>query len=544
MILRLLSVQFAKMSDVMETTSDDQAKSLKKPTKRAMLMRGVVTPVFGLLAVLFIALGLLNATIWKPSALVVAHTSVAGARYVVSDPGVLKMVDTDAQVTVASSGSKSTERRLCVATGSAKDVAGWTADTSYTRLTGLKDWSTFTVKNERRNQGSKPVNDGGGVPFAHSDMWRQVTCGEGRAHLSVEGLTDDQVVIVDTHPETTTGAQDSKHSADASPVRISVEWTRHQLPNYAMPLYVAGGVFVLLAVFSASVLAMDLRRLSRKWKAGRHDQPREAEEVTIAEALGGTCAVLRSSFRHSRRSHRRAHAASPASSTQPDMADTLQADGETVPSGQSERPQVIDPSARNMVAELRAQTGVRDAEVVRDSDSAARSVNVADAGQPVVQSSVSVTMRNDGVMHEDGRTRSVSSVSEASQGEDEPTMVYSKDDFETYFARLRHEDQKGGGSGEAQDPSNATLENRSERDGDAESDGTPEQSTDSGKSVGSHDSAKDEEGTDERRDGGDSRNAGSEPSDAGDGKDDVDDAVRGEQADDDNSDETVKKARS
>ena len=82
-----------------ESTEDAETQKSERPTRHAMIMRGVVTPIFGLLAVAAIVLGVLNATIWKPSSEITASANVTGSRYVVTDPGVLPLVDN--QVTVS-----------------------------------------------------------------------------------------------------------------------------------------------------------------------------------------------------------------------------------------------------------------------------------------------------------------------------------------------------------------------------------------------------------------------------------------------------------
>jgi hypothetical protein len=417
----------------METTSDDQAKRLKKPTRRAVLMRGVVTPIFGLLAVLFIVLGILNATIWKPSATVVARASVSGSRYVVTDPGVLKMVGSDAEVTVALHGRKTEDQRVCMASATAKDVAGWTADSSYARVTGLKDWSTLTVKDAQANQGKASSTNDSDVPFAKSDMWRQVACGKASAHLSLKGLTDDEVVIVDTHSIEKTVEQPSKAPTSgtspdtkaSSPVQVSVRWTRHDLPDYSMPLYVVAGVFVVLAVLSASVFAMDLKWFGRKRRSERNAEPGQTEEVTIAQAVQGTFEVLRSSLHGKRRKPRRAHA--------------VAKDGDqsgSAPSQSWNSPQVVNPSARNMVAELQAQT-----------DSESKGPDGADGSHVVGTQDA-----------DEAQVSAVSGRSQADTDQEAPTMVYSMDDFAQYYARLAQESEKADDSDDAENSADSDSE--------------------------------------------------------------------------------------
>ena len=107
------------------------------PSRRAWIMRGLVTPILGMLAVASIVLGALNATIWKPSSIIDATTHVSDTRYIVTDPGVLPLVDAKATLTVESDAAD----QVCVALAAGKDINGWIGDDGYTRITGLESWS-------------------------------------------------------------------------------------------------------------------------------------------------------------------------------------------------------------------------------------------------------------------------------------------------------------------------------------------------------------------------------------------------------------------
>ena len=50
-----------------EEREQEEPQTPAGPTRHAKIMRGVVTPIFGLIAVACVVLGVLNATIWKPS---------------------------------------------------------------------------------------------------------------------------------------------------------------------------------------------------------------------------------------------------------------------------------------------------------------------------------------------------------------------------------------------------------------------------------------------------------------------------------------------
>ena len=71
-----------------------------------------------------------------------ASAAVKGTQYIVTDPGVLPLVDN--QVTV-SADAGSSDGEVCLALGSNKDVIGWLAGQPYVRVTGLNEWTTLAT---------------------------------------------------------------------------------------------------------------------------------------------------------------------------------------------------------------------------------------------------------------------------------------------------------------------------------------------------------------------------------------------------------------
>ncbi|MFR7778309.1 MAG: hypothetical protein ACLU2U_05130 [Bifidobacterium angulatum] len=304
---------------------DNEPNAEKKARRHAVLMRGVVTPILGLLAVAAIGLGIMNATEWKPSRTITAQTQVSGSRYVVTDPGVAGLVDSDVRVKVLSGGSG----KVCVAAASAKDAAGWLSGERYVRLTGLDDWQTLGTQkagsSAGQNAGTSQDGTVEGVDFKDSDMWHAVTCDTKSVEFESNVKNDSTVLLVDLG---------EKQNAD-----ISFTWTRKTLPDFATPFYFVGGLLAVGAVLTASVFAMPPHRRRHRMVMGtagqldeHTDQQAEepVEEVSIREALTGSMSSLAAAFQPSKRGGRR-HAA---------------AAGEDV-----EQPTVIDPSARNLVAD-------------------------------------------------------------------------------------------------------------------------------------------------------------------------------------------------
>ena len=227
-----------------------KSKSAARPTRHARIMRGVVTPILGLLAVACIGLGIMNATYWKPSSQIAASAAVKGTQYIVTDPGVLPLVDN--QVTV-SADAGSSDREVCLALGSNKDVIGWLARQPYVRVTGLNEWTTLATTKVSA-QGSAADAGDDAVAFKDSDMWTSVTCGTGTVKAETKVASDSGTVAI----------IDLGKSSNAT---VHMNWVRQTLPDFAMPFYFAGGLLALLAVLAASKSRQRRSPFRRRWRA-------------------------------------------------------------------------------------------------------------------------------------------------------------------------------------------------------------------------------------------------------------------------------------
>lgn len=322
-------------------------------------MRGVVAPIFGLLAALSIVLGVLNATVWKPSSIVSAHANVYGSRYIVTDPGVLNLVDYRVKISVAALNSR---KPICVAVGLAKDVRGWTKGYSVQRITGLNNWSSLSTDvmkaddNARVDSAktadskvSKDVSKDASkdVAFKDSDLWTNATCQMGLAKLFVNAADFEQVGNAadlalkqelqeglqaknNVQSDAQNGAQSqTSHQKLSSELQskiarrvliidlgknspeafVELRWRRHNLPDFATPMYFVGALFILLCGLSASVFAMaPHRRRNKRLVASRTGlisvENNSQEEVKFSEALAGTIAGIFGSNKDKKSKHK------------------------------------------------------------------------------------------------------------------------------------------------------------------------------------------------------------------------------------------------
>lgn len=318
-------------------------------------MRGVVAPIFGLLAALSIVLGVLNATVWKPSSIVSAHANVYGTRYIVTDPGVLNLVDYRVKISVAALNSR---KPICVAVGLAKDVRGWTKGYSVQRITGLNNWNSLSTDVMQADDGaridstktddSKVSKDAAkDVDFKDSDLWTNATCQMGLAKLSINAADFEQAGNAadlalkqesqERSQEQNNAQSNAQNGAQSQTSRqklsselqskiarrvliidlgknspeafVELRWRRHNLPDFATPMYFVGALFILLCGLSASVFAMaPHRRRNKRLVASRTGlisvENNSQEEVKFSEALAGTIAGIFGSHKDKKSKHK------------------------------------------------------------------------------------------------------------------------------------------------------------------------------------------------------------------------------------------------
>ncbi|RSX51235.1 hypothetical protein D2E23_1080 [Bifidobacterium callimiconis] len=224
---------------------DEAAK--RKHRRHVRIMRGVVTPLLGLLAVAAFVFGGLNATIWKPNPHVSVSTGTLSTNYLVTDPGVLALADN----TVDISATAASGDQVCIAVTSARDATGWLSGQKYTRVNGLDTWQKFTTQ----TSSTKDSGDTGSVAFADSDMWEKVTCANDKATLRWKGDGGDRVILVSAQ-----GAdQNAKTKLD-----FTMSWTRATVPNFAMPFFFVGGLLVVMAILAATLFSLEGHRRRKK----------------------------------------------------------------------------------------------------------------------------------------------------------------------------------------------------------------------------------------------------------------------------------------
>ena len=124
---------------------------------------------------------------------------------------------------------------------------------------------------------------------------------------------------------------------------VTLNWDRRNLPNFAMPLYLAGGLLAILAVLSASVFAMPphKRRNKRAFAmvegVGVNEGDENEVSAWVKNAETAASNRARSRSRHGRRRHVEHRTGGRTSSFE-----------------ETQQPVIVDPVARNLVAESTA----------------------------------------------------------------------------------------------------------------------------------------------------------------------------------------------
>lgn len=332
-----------------ETDGNEREPLRAKPSRHSTIMRGIVTPIFGLLAVTCIVLGVMNATVWKPSPHVDARGR-ADSTYLVTDPGVLSLVNkrVTARAAVETSGasaagSETKKIPICMALTTAQDARGWTSGQNVSRISGLDSWQSLHVTQAGSSGKTNQVKDGA-VSFDKSDMWQQVKCGKTSVSMEVKVENPNQVILVEKgsvqNGDTTSGSK--------SGVTLEMLWERDQLPDFSMPFYFGGALLAVLALLSATVFAMEPSR-RRKRNANKEEDSQEIQ-VSVAQALGsivlpgiGRKVTKRGSGRYRRRA--RDYSGSGFDNGHKELSE------EPSSMKNANQPRVIDPQSRNVLAE-------------------------------------------------------------------------------------------------------------------------------------------------------------------------------------------------
>lgn len=217
-----------------------------------------------ILAIVLIALGLgtvgaaiASATAWKPDeTATVPLPAQPSTNFVVSEPGVLNIVNETVRVRVVAQDSESP---VFLAMGRTRDVEAWVSPSDHGRITGLESWDALTYEQvdadlpdeqdeEQEGEGDDDEDsDGEESPTANpatSDMWVETVNGVGELTYTWEEIPGQWSMIVATDGST-------------SAPMVELTWER-EVPTPALIPGIAIGAVVTIA--GAILLTFDLLR--------------------------------------------------------------------------------------------------------------------------------------------------------------------------------------------------------------------------------------------------------------------------------------------
>ncbi|MBV7432625.1 hypothetical protein ACUH9Y_06100 [Dermabacteraceae bacterium P13115] len=226
-----------------------------------------------LIAVFLLILGLvglgvarMGETTWAPPTSRTASITIPdpGAAVVIN-PGVLYVGGTSGKVKISSKSGK-----ITMITAANSDIDGWLGKERYVRVTGLKDWHTFTTK---------VINPEGGKELPSpkgSDLWRTENTADSPLNFTVEGFAADEsgqmrreILLMG----------DGK---SAAPESIQITWP-HEASNPWVPW--AYGAGAAAALIGAVMLLIGMQKNSHQEDAREEEASEHSEQAASAGAV-------------------------------------------------------------------------------------------------------------------------------------------------------------------------------------------------------------------------------------------------------------------
>lgn len=296
------------------------------------MTRRLVSAGAVVLGIVAIVLAVCSATVWRPSATATATlTSRPDQPYVLVEPGVLGLVDSDVTVSAHADGEPVT-----LAVGYSTDATSWLADDPYVSVTGLEDWTRLAATDvtERCTTGSEtqaptpsasPSETAGpdaqatpsatasqepgtsaqgcvrltasGADPAAADVWQLTASDTSQVSLSLDAADPDLVLLASTD------------GTGAAP-QLTLTWPRSVSTPWLLPGIIVGGVLVCLGVF-ALLMDLQIRRADaqRRQRAAERAARLAQADTTATLGIPALSDPNRPLTRRERRERERAEAA-------------------------------------------------------------------------------------------------------------------------------------------------------------------------------------------------------------------------------------------
>lgn len=188
------------------------------------MFRKILAGLLALAGLAAATVGILSATVYRPSDTVTATMDAPTTPILLIEPGVFPLVADEVTMVVT---APSPEDPIAIISSPSYDVEAWVGPAAVTRVTGLADWETLATT---VTEGEATVPDPVGA-----DLWRTETTATGEYSA---------IITDDPGPVTVLLATDGTKPAPS----LTLTWPVDVVTPYLVPLLVGGGVLLLAAI--------------------------------------------------------------------------------------------------------------------------------------------------------------------------------------------------------------------------------------------------------------------------------------------------------
>lgn len=183
------------------------------------------------------------------------------AAYVMTDAGVLDLVNVEVHVTVQAEKKDAT---VNVGIGTVQDVQAWSDGLAVFEIKGLKNWDTLNGK-----MNAVKVED---LPeVAGSDMWFYEKSGKGKVSFDYEVTDPGNTALI-------------ARSSDGSPLTVTLSWDTPGVVTRVLPYIVIGLLTIAIGVVLSLIGTREGEDGLKEW-IGALRQKREAKKQGSVKAI-------------------------------------------------------------------------------------------------------------------------------------------------------------------------------------------------------------------------------------------------------------------
>jgi len=239
------------------------------------VIRRIIAIVLIVLGLSMVGTGIASATIWKPSSTVtVPLPEQPQVNYVISDPGVLTIVNPTVKIRAVAQG----DTPVYLGIGRTDDVEAWVAPSDHGRITGLSNWDALTYEvvdaevDDSQDEEDEDAEEGDDVEEdanpADSDMWVDEVTGKGEVTYTWEEVPGQWSIIFATD------------GSEPAPM-VEFTWEREVPTPALIPLVIIGAITTIIGII---MLVLALRAgIKPRDDHDPEDDGQEAAPLSVEE---------------------------------------------------------------------------------------------------------------------------------------------------------------------------------------------------------------------------------------------------------------------